>query len=59
MDSGQAPACFCACVGRIRCMGVLLYDAGRIDEVAKPPDERLVEAQRGLILDPHDAGVTP
>ena len=40
-------------------MGVLLYDAGRIDEVAKPPDEGLIEAQRGLILDPHDAGVTP
>ncbi|MEK7354067.1 MAG: 4Fe-4S dicluster domain-containing protein, partial [Chloroflexota bacterium] len=57
VETGQAPACFHSCVGRIRYMGVLLYDAERIEEVAKTPDARLVEAQRDLILDPNDANV--
>jgi nitrate reductase / nitrite oxidoreductase, beta subunit len=33
---------------------VHVYDAGRLEEVAKLPDEQLVEAQRSLILDPND-----
>ncbi|MBI4180360.1 MAG: nitrate reductase subunit beta [Chloroflexi bacterium] len=57
VETGQAPACFHSCVGRIRYMGVLLYDAERIEEVAKTPDAGLVEAQRSLILDPNDAAV--
>ncbi len=57
LETGQAPACFHSCVGRIRYMGVLLYDAERIEEVAKTPDSGLVEAQRSLILDPNDAQV--
>jgi nitrate reductase beta subunit len=36
---------------------VLLYDASRIEEVAKLPPEQLVEGQRSLILDPHDPEV--
>jgi nitrate reductase beta subunit len=44
-------------VGRIRYLGVLLYDADRIEEVAKKPDDQLIEAQRSLILDPHDPEV--
>jgi nitrate reductase beta subunit len=68
LESGQPPACFHACVGRIRYMGVLLYDADRLVEAASAPRESLVEAQRSLILDPHDpkiaaaaeaAGVSP
>ena len=31
LETGQAPACFHSCVGRIRYLGVLLYDADRID----------------------------
>jgi len=54
LETGQAPACFHSCVGRIRYLGVLLYDASRIEEVAKRPSEELVEAQRSLILDPRD-----
>src|SRR5262249_10168645 len=54
LETGQAPACFHSCVGRIRYLGVLLYDASRIEEVAKSPNEELVEAQRSLILDPND-----
>ena len=57
IETGQAPACFHSCVGRIRYLGVLLYDAERIEEVAKSPDEELVEAQRSMILDPWDPDV--
>ena len=57
LETGQAPACFHSCVGRIRYLGVLLYDADRLEEVAKLPDDELVEGQRSLILDPHDPEV--
>ncbi|MBI4546153.1 MAG: nitrate reductase subunit beta, partial [Gemmatimonadetes bacterium] len=57
LESGQAPACFHACVGRIRYLGVLLYDAGRIEEAAGAPADRLVEVQRSLIADPFDPRV--
>lgn len=57
LESGQAPACFHSCVGRIRYLGVLLYDADRIEEVAKVPENDLVEAQRGIIQDPFDPDV--
>jgi len=57
LETGQAPACFHSCVGRIRYLGVLLYDAEMIDKVAKLPDEELVEAQREMILDPFDLKV--
>jgi nitrate reductase beta subunit len=57
LETGQAPACFHSCVGRIRYLGVLLYDADRIEEVAKLPTDQLIEGQRSLILDPHDPQV--
>ncbi|GIK52867.1 MAG: Respiratory nitrate reductase 1 beta chain [Planctomycetes bacterium] len=57
LETGQAPACFHSCVGRIRYLGLLLYDADRIDEIAKLPPEKLVEGQRDLILDPNDPNV--
>ncbi|MGZ7041220.1 MAG: nitrate reductase subunit beta, partial [Thermoanaerobaculia bacterium] len=57
LEAGQAPACFHACVGRIRYMGVLLYDASRIEEVATAPLDKLVETQRSLLLDPFDPQV--
>ena len=57
LETGQAPACFHSCVGRIRYLGVLLYDADRIEEVAKLPDDQLIEGQRSLILDPNDPEV--
>jgi nitrate reductase beta subunit len=57
IETGQAPACFHSCVGRIRYLGVLLYDADRIEEVARVADADLVEAQRSLILDPFDPEV--
>jgi nitrate reductase beta subunit len=57
LETGQAPACFHSCVGRIRYLGVLLYDAERIEEVAKRPNEELIDAHRSLILDPNDPEV--
>jgi nitrate reductase beta subunit len=56
LESGQAPACFHSCVGRIRYLGVILYDASRLEEAASVPDDQLVEAQRSLIQDPTDPG---
>ncbi|MBL7014614.1 MAG: nitrate reductase subunit beta [Candidatus Marinimicrobia bacterium] len=57
VETGQAPACFHSCVGRIRYLGVLLYDADKIEETAKRPDHELVDAQREMILDPFDETV--
>jgi nitrate reductase beta subunit len=57
LEAGQAPACFHSCVGRIRYLGVLLYDAERIEETAKRPPEELVAAHRDLVLDPRDPAV--
>src|SRR5262245_31341958 len=57
IETGQAPACFHSCVGRIRYLGNVLYDASRIPEIAKLKDEELVEAQRSIILDPNDPEV--
>ncbi len=57
LETGQPPACFHSCVGRIRYMGVVLYDASRIKEIASAPVEKLVDAQRSLLLDPNNAEV--
>jgi nitrate reductase / nitrite oxidoreductase, beta subunit len=51
-EAGEAPACFHSCVGRIRYLGVLLYDADRIEAVAMLEDHELAAAQREIILDP-------
>jgi nitrate reductase beta subunit len=56
-EAGEAPACFHSCVGRIRYLGVLLYDADRIEEVAQRDDGDLAAAQREIILDPCDPQV--
>ena len=57
LETGQPPACFHSCVGRIRYLGLVLYDADRIVEAASVPDDQLVEAQRSIILDPFDPAV--
>ena len=53
-EAGEAPACFHSCVGRIRYLGVLLYDADQIEAVARQEDPDLAAAQREMILDPFD-----
>lgn len=57
LEAGEAPACFHSCVGRIRYLGTVLYDADKILELAGKPDLELVDAQREMILDPHDGAV--
>lgn len=57
LETGQAPACFHSCVGRIRYLGVLLYDADKIEEIAKSSDENLIDAHRSMILNPNDPEV--
>ena len=57
LESGQPPACFHSCVGRIRYIGLLLYDADAIEEAAKAPQDSLVQAQRDVIKDPFDPEV--
>ena len=56
-ETGQVPACFHVCVGRIRYLGLLLYDAEKVRQAASVPDAELVEAQRSMILDPFDPEV--
>ena len=57
IESGQAPACFHACPGRIRYLGVLLYDADRIAATAVSDAASLVDAHRSMLLDPDDREV--
>ncbi|MFT7618773.1 MAG: nitrate reductase beta subunit [Planctomycetota bacterium] len=57
LETGQAPACFHSCVGRIRYLGVLLYDADQLEKVASLPKEELIQGQRDMILNPHDPKV--
>ncbi|HMU15246.1 MAG: nitrate reductase subunit beta [Bacteroidetes bacterium] len=57
LESGQAPACMHSCVGRIRYLGVMLYDADRIEQVASAPERDLVDAQLGIYVDPFDENV--
>jgi nitrate reductase beta subunit len=56
-ETGQCNACAHSCVGRIRYVGVLLYDADRVEEALLAPDDRLVAAHRSVILDPRDPQV--
>ena len=57
IEAGHAPACMHSCVGRIRYLGVLLYDADRIESVASAEEAELVGRQMDMILDPFDPEV--
>jgi nitrate reductase beta subunit len=58
IEAGQPTVCSETCVGRIRYLGVVLYDADRIAEAASKPDERdLYQAQLDVFLDPNDPSV--
>lgn len=55
IESGNPTVCSETCVGRIRYLGVMLYDADRIEEAANMPDEQdLYQAQLDIFLDPND-----
>jgi nitrate reductase beta subunit len=58
IEAGQPTVCSETCVGRIRFLGVLLYDADRIEAAASVQEDReLYPAQLSLFLDPHDPEV--
>ncbi len=58
IEAGQPTICSETCVGRLRYLGLFLYDADKVAEAAATPDEKdLYEAQLDLILDPHDPDV--
>jgi nitrate reductase beta subunit len=58
IEVGLPTICSETCVGRLRYIGLVFYDADRVTEAASTPDEKdLYEAQLGLMLDPHDPEV--
>ena len=58
IEVGQPTVCSETCVGRIRYLGVLLYDADRIEHAASVADEQdLYQAQLDIFLDPNDPEV--
>ena len=58
IEAGQPTICSETCVGKIRYLGVVLYDADRVKAAASVPDEKdLLAAQLDLFLDPNDPAV--
>lgn len=58
LEAGMPTVCSETCVGRIRYLGVVLYDADRIEEAASTEDDQdLYEAQLKVFLDPSDPRV--
>jgi nitrate reductase beta subunit len=58
IEVGIPTVCSETCVGRLRYIGLVLYDADRVLAAACTPDERdLYEAQRAVFLDPNDPAV--
>ena len=54
IEAGHAPACMHSCVGRIRYLGVMLYDADKIHEIASCPEDEIVDRQLDMLLNPYD-----
>jgi nitrate reductase beta subunit len=58
IEVGLPTICAETCVGRIRYLGLVLYDADRVLEAASTPDEKdLLNAQLSVFLDPEDPEV--
>ncbi len=58
IESGIPTACAESCVGRIRYIGVVLYDADRISDAAGTDNEKnLYQSQLDMFLDPNDPKV--
>ncbi|MDO5629252.1 MAG: nitrate reductase subunit beta, partial [Mobilicoccus sp.] len=58
IEVGIPTVCSETCVGRLRYIGLVLYDADRVLQAATEPDEtKLYQAQRECFLDPHDPAV--
>jgi len=58
IEAGEPTVCSETCVGRIRYLGVLLYDADRIEQAASCENEQdLYRQQLDVFLDPKDEAV--
>ncbi|MEV1076663.1 4Fe-4S dicluster domain-containing protein [Streptomyces sp. NPDC050211] len=58
LEVGLPTVCSETCVGRLRYLGVVLYDADKVKAAASVADEqKLYAAQLGVFLDPEDPGV--
>lgn len=58
IEAGLPTICSETCVGRIRYIGVMLYDADKVKEAASVTDEKqLYHAQLDIFLDPNDPAV--
>jgi nitrate reductase / nitrite oxidoreductase, beta subunit len=58
IEAGEPTVCSETCVGRIRYLGVMLYDADRIEAAASVEEERnLYAAQLRIFLDPNDPSI--
>ncbi|GAA5106486.1 nitrate reductase subunit beta [Haloechinothrix salitolerans] len=58
IENGQPTVCAETCVGRLRYIGLVLYDADKVTAAASVPNEQdLLDAQRDAFLDPHDPEV--
>lgn len=59
IESGEPPVCAYTCVGKIRYVGVLLYDADKVVEVASEPDPKKLVRRfiDEVLLDPEDPEV--
>lgn len=55
IENGQPTVCSETCVGRLRYIGIVLYDADKVKEAASYKDEKgLYEAQMSVFLNPND-----
>ncbi len=58
IEAGEPTICSETCVGRIRYLGVMLYDADRIEEAASVQNEQnLYRSQMDIFLDPNEPEV--
>jgi len=58
IEAGQPTICSETCVGRLRYLGVFLYNADAVLAAAATPDPQdLYEAQLSVFLDPDDPGI--
>jgi nitrate reductase beta subunit len=58
IEAGQPTICSETCVGRLRYLGLILYDADKVlGAAAVPGVQDLYQAQLDVFLDPHDPGV--
>ena len=57
IEAGMPTVCSETCTGRMRYLGVMLYDADRVQAASATNEEDLYEKQLDLFLDPFDEEV--